>query len=135
MSINTKHLNAWLWGEMAGTERDRNMAINGIQRHPGILTCNSKKLVRGKTVGKGESVPLGTLFKRFINYSSLIYYIPTAVSPSSSSPSSSLSPPLFFRSIPPLFPFRKEQASQGYQPNMAKQISIKLGTSPHIKAG
>ena len=35
----------------------------------------------------------------------------------------------------PLFLFRKWQDSQGYQPNMSYQVAIRLGTSPHIKAG
>lgn len=39
-------------------------------------------------------------------------------------------PPLSLRSAPPLFPFRKGQASQGYQPNMANQIVIVMGISP-----
>ena len=33
------------------------------------------------------------------------------------------------------FPFRKGQVPQGYQPNMAYQVTITLGISPHIKAG
>jgi hypothetical protein len=35
----------------------------------------------------------------------------------------------------PLFLFRKGQTSQGYQPNVAHQVSLRLGTSSHIKAG
>jgi hypothetical protein len=34
-----------------------------------------------------------------------------------------------------LFPFRKEQASQRYQPNTAYQVTVSLGTYPHIRAG
>lgn len=33
------------------------------------------------------------------------------------------------------FSFRKRQASQAYQPNMAYQIILRLVTVPHIKAG
>ena len=36
---------------------------------------------------------------------------------------------------PSPFPFRKGQASQGQQPSMDCQVAIRLGTSPHIKAG
>ena len=34
-----------------------------------------------------------------------------------------------------VFFFRKGQASQGYQPNMAYQVIIRLGTYPRIKVG
>lgn len=67
--------------------------------------------------------------------SSLISYILTAVSLPSSPPSNSLPPSTLPRSTPPLFPFRKGQASQGHQPNMAYQVVIRLGTCPHIEAG
>lgn len=30
--------------------------------------------------------------------------------------------------------FRRVQASQGYQPSMTYQVTVKLGMSPHIKA-
>lgn len=53
-----------------------------------------------------------------------MYYIPTAVFPLPTCPSPS--PPF----IPPPFPFRQGQASQRYQPNMAYQIAITLGTFP-----
>lgn len=33
------------------------------------------------------------------------------------------------------FPFNKRQVSQGYQPNMAYQVIIRVGTFPCIKAG
>jgi hypothetical protein len=42
--------------------------------------------------------------------------------------------PLSPRSTPPLLPPRKEQALPKYQPNMAYQVTIRLGTSPRIKA-
>lgn len=38
------------------------------------------------------------------------------------------------RSITPSFPFRK-QASQGQQLNLSLQVVVRLGTSPHIRAG
>jgi hypothetical protein len=38
--------------------------------------------------------------------------------------------------LPRLFsPIRKEQASQGHQPNVVKQATIRPGTYHHIKAG
>lgn len=59
----------------------------------------------------------------------LIYYIPTTVFPSPLSCPPSPSPPP--RSIPPPFLFRKEQASQGCQPNMASSCSRSF---PYAKA-
>jgi hypothetical protein len=41
--------------------------------------------------------------------------------------------PLSPRFTATLFPFRKEHASQGYQPTMAKQEAIRLGPNPIIK--
>lgn len=35
-------------------------------------------------------------------------------------------------SIALLFPFRKEQASQGYQPNKAYQVTVTLGSNPRL---
>lgn len=67
-------------------------------------------------------------------YSSIIFYIPTAVLLSSSPPSlSSITSP-FSTIQSSSFPFRKGHTSQGYQPNMTCQIIIMLGTCPHIKA-
>jgi hypothetical protein len=50
----------------------------------------------------------------------------------SSPPLKALSLP---RSTPLLVPFRKEQASQEYQPNIAYQVTIRLGPFPPIKGG
>jgi hypothetical protein len=61
----------------------------------------------------------------------LIYYILAAILPSSCPPSLSLN--LSHRPTPPQLPFRKEQESQGYQPNMA-QVTIRLGTYSLNKA-
>lgn len=66
---------------------------------------------------------------------SLIYNISTEVSSLSSSqflpfPQLPLSP----RSTEPPFPFRKRGPSQWYQPNMAYQVAVRLGISPHITA-
>lgn len=58
-------------------------------------------------------------------YSSLMYYILTTVSSSFNTPSLP-SPPLSPRSIPPLSPFRKEQAFLEYQLNMAARFSSQL---------
>jgi hypothetical protein len=45
----------------------------------------------------------------------------------------SLSPSsLSLISIALLFPFRKEQASQGYQPNKAYQVTVTLGSNPRL---
>jgi hypothetical protein len=73
--------------------------------------------------------------RRYVNFLFiLLSYIKTEVASPSSPPSphnSSAHP----SSISPPFHFRKEQTSQEYQPNMAYQIAIRLGTSPQIKAG
>ena len=65
-------------------------------------------------------------------YLPLIYYIPSPVSPPSSPPR----PPAHLcpHSTSLSFPFRKRQAFQEYQTNMAYQIAIRLGKPPHIKA-
>lgn len=60
-------------------------------------------------------------------YYSLIHYILTSFS--------SLHSSLFPRSTPPRFPLRKEQTFQRDQSNTAYQVTVKLGTTPHIKAG
>lgn len=65
----------------------------------------------------------------FIIVHSLTCYIPTAVSLSFTPPS--LSDPLYPRSTP----FRKVQASHGYQSNIAYQVALKVNISLHIKAG
>lgn len=44
-------------------------------------------------------------------------------------------PSLSSSPTPPLFPFRKEQASHGYQLNMAEQDTISLGIYPYTHAG
>lgn len=66
------------------------------------------------------------LFKK----SSLIQYITPSSSPSI--------PPALLPSLPQIhsssFPFRKEQPSQGYQPNKAYQVTTSLRTSPLSKA-
>ena len=38
-------------------------------------------------------------------------------------------------STPLMFSFRKEKSCQGYKPNMAKRVKIRLGTYPHHKSG
>jgi len=53
----------------------------------------------------------------------------TAVSPPYTSPKPSL--PLLFIYLPPIL-FRKQQALQRSQANMAYEIAIQLGPSPHI---
>ena len=59
----------------------------------------------------------------------------TAVSPPFSPPSP-FPPSLFFTQIhSPPFPFIKEKASQGHQSNMVYQVTIRLGTPSHMKAG
>jgi hypothetical protein len=67
---------------------------------------------------------LGTFFF----FSSLIQYILTsqfALTPFlSDTHPHPLIPSLSPRSTPPQFPFRKEQTSQGYQPNMALPVTI-----------
>jgi hypothetical protein len=55
-------------------------------------------------------------------YPSTIYYISTAISPPSSSPSSCPHLPSPPDTLLLQFPFRKEQASQVYEPNMAYQV-------------
>lgn len=67
-------------------------------------------------------------YNLFLIHCSLIYYTLTTVFPPSSSPSFTPPPP-----STSLFPLSKEQTSQGYQPNMAYQIAIRLSTSTHIK--
>jgi hypothetical protein len=64
----------------------------------------------------------------FFNFS-LMYYIPTSISPPSTLYSPSPSDPFLL-----YFPLEKGQSSQGYQLNMTYQVSISLGTSPHTKA-
>lgn len=56
-------------------------------------------------------------------YFSLIYYTLTMVPP----PSSHLSRPLYSYTSP-LPPFRKEQVSHRYQPNMAYKVALWIGT-------
>lgn len=48
------------------------------------------------------------------------------------SQSLSTPPPLYSQFTPPLFPFRKRQISQGYQPDMAYQLALRLGTSLYV---
>lgn len=64
----------------------------------------------------------------FIIYPSLTQYTPTAASPPSSPPSSPSSP-ISPRSTSSLFPFRKGQACQGCQPNIARRSQTKLKPS------
>lgn len=74
----------------------------------------------------------GTWFLFYFTFYSRRYYIPIEVSP----PHCSSRPPSLPHSLRPtlpLFPIRKRQAFQGYQINMAYQVAIRLGTSPHIK--
>ena len=59
------------------------------------------------------------------------YYILTTVS----STSSPLSHSPYHLPTPPLFSFRKWQYSQGYQPNIAYQVTLRLSMPPCIKAG
>jgi hypothetical protein len=42
---------------------------------------------------------------------------------------------LLFPQFTPSLPFRKGQAFLGSQPNMAYKVAIRVGISPHIKAG
>ena len=49
--------------------------------------------------------------------------------------SPSAPPALSPRSTPPPFPFRKEQAFKEYQPNTTYQVTIRLRTYLHFKAG
>lgn len=63
----------------------------------------------------------------------LVYYIPTL--PHIFPPPHPFPPPPPSLCIPPLFPFRRWQASKGCQPNLAYQVAISLGTSTHIAAG
>lgn len=67
-------------------------------------------------------------------YYSFLYYIPKAVSPPSLPPSPSFHLPSPPDSAPPPAPLRKEQVSQGHQPNTAQQAPIRPGTCCHIKA-
>lgn len=74
--------------------------------------------------------------KIYIFIYSLMYHNPTAVSVPSFPPS--LFPPTFpLPRVTPLLCFlsKKGQASQKYQPNMSYQVSIRLNTYPHSKAG
>jgi hypothetical protein len=43
-----------------------------------------------------------------------------------------LVPPLFYHTLLPISP-QKRASLQAYQPNMAYQVAVRLGTSPHIK--
>lgn len=62
----------------------------------------------------------------FFLYSFLIYYILTAVSPSFSNPTSRL-PHIHYPS--------EKSGSLRDKPNMAYQVSVRLGTNSHTKAG
>lgn len=73
------------------------------------------------------------LFNGF--YSSLKIYISTTVSPSPLLPVPVLTSSLLQISFCFLFLFRKGQGSQGYHPNMASHVAIRLRTTPRIKAG
>lgn len=69
-------------------------------------------------------VVVGFLFVSLF-YSSLIYSMLLPLLTPMPTPPEPLSIP---------FLFRKGQASHGYQPKMAYQVAVLLGTSPHIKA-
>lgn len=62
----------------------------------------------------------------------ILSYITTIVSPPSFPPDLSLSSLSTHSSTLPLFLFRKGQVSHGYQPNMARQVVVKLAISSQI---
>lgn len=68
-------------------------------------------------------------------YSWLIRYILTTTPLPSTPPPPFPLTSLSHRSTALPFPFRKVQASQGFQLNKAKQVTVRRSTSPHIKAG
>lgn len=70
----------------------------------------------------------------FLIYSSLIYCIQAQFCLLPLLLVCPLPPPLSSRSIPPPFPWRKRRPSKGYQSSMACEVTIRLGTNPHIKA-
>lgn len=67
--------------------------------------------------------------KIWYNFKNYIYFYNSTIVFLSSSPPSA--PP----STSPLLTPSTPASAHGYQPNMAHDVAVRLGTSPHIKAG